>query len=84
MTELTGLTVWGETVKKVKTVNTKNHMTKLCESDGLRMDGKRILMIFYVSKKRTGIYSFKLSVIVSLHYTRSGCEMVISAPGEEA
>jgi len=24
MTELTGLTVWGETVKKVKTVRTKN------------------------------------------------------------
>ncbi len=24
MTILTGLTVWGETVKKVKTVNTKN------------------------------------------------------------
>ena len=29
MTELTGLTVWGETVKKVKTVRTKNDMTKI-------------------------------------------------------
>ena len=26
MTELTGLTVWGETVKKVKTVRTKNYI----------------------------------------------------------
>ena len=26
MTELTGLTVWGETVKKVKTVITKNYI----------------------------------------------------------
>ena len=29
MTELTGLTVWGETVKKVKTVRTKNYMSKI-------------------------------------------------------
>ena len=35
MTELTGLTVWGETVKKVKTVITKNHMTKLCGERGV-------------------------------------------------
>ena len=54
MTELTGLTVWGETVKKVKTVRTKNHMTKLCESDGLRMDGKRILMIFLRLEEKDG------------------------------
>jgi len=35
MTGLTGLTVWGETVKKVKTVITKNHMTKLCGERGV-------------------------------------------------
>ncbi len=29
MTELTGLTVWDETVKKVKTVRTKNYMSVL-------------------------------------------------------
>ena len=29
MTGLTGLTVWGETVKKVKTVRTKNYMSVL-------------------------------------------------------
>ena len=34
MTELTGLTVWGETVNPVKTVRTKNHMTKLCGKRG--------------------------------------------------
>ena len=35
MTELTGLTVFGgETVKKVKTVITKNHITKLCGERG--------------------------------------------------
>ena len=35
MTELTGLTVWGEMVKKVKTVITKNYMTKLCGERGV-------------------------------------------------
>ena len=32
MTELTGLTVWGETVKKVKTVRTKNYIPPWKES----------------------------------------------------
>ena len=31
MTELTGLTVWGETVKKVKTVRTKNYVPAVKE-----------------------------------------------------
>ena len=30
MTELTGLTVWGETVKKVKTVITKKNAFFIC------------------------------------------------------
>ena len=70
MTGLTGLTVWGETVKKVKTVRTKNYMTKLCGERG----GK------FLHKQGFG----REIVAGGYFYTRSGCEMVISAPGEEA
>ena len=34
MTELTGLTVWGETVKKVKTVRTKMFYVRACPHSG--------------------------------------------------
>ena len=82
MTELTGLTVWGETVKKVKTVitknhMTKNHMTKLCGERG----GKSIRRLASLSREPGG---FAKIAVGGYFYTRSGCEMVISAPGEEA
>ena len=57
MTELTGLTVWGETVKKVKTVRTKNYIPPWKESRheffrskplGIHLDIARVLTILPV------------------------------------
>lgn len=59
MTELTGLTVWGETVKKVKTVRTKNYMPVLPLLPLLPVQ-KLCLVLKYVDTKKGVIMDKRL------------------------
>ena len=74
MTELTGLTVWGETVKKVKTVRTKNYMP----------DVKDFRMIVNFFRKKTFMQYNSATPRLSLRWERPPHNLVFDSYAHRA